>query len=80
MMQQKTERLRQIYSEFQSNLTQFAEKYKDRINHDSKFRDKFNNMCQELGVDPMICTGGVMQPRRTSSLTWASATITRHSP
>lgn len=56
MMQQKTVRLRQIYNDFQSNLTQFAEKYKDQINHDSKFRDKFNNMCQDLGVDPMICT------------------------
>lgn len=54
MMQQKTDRLRQIYNDFQSNLTQFAEKYKDQINHDSKFRDKFNNMCQDLGVDPMI--------------------------
>jgi ESCRT-II complex subunit VPS22 len=56
MTQQKTERLKQVYSEFQNNLTQFASKYKDQINHDSKFRDKFNNMCQDLGVDPMVCT------------------------
>lgn len=43
---QKTETLKKIFSEFQNNIGSFTEKYRNEINTNPQFRDKFNIMCQ----------------------------------
>lgn len=47
-------KIKEIYDNFQSNMAQFAKRYKQEINSDSKFRDKFSDMCQEFDVNPMM--------------------------
>jgi hypothetical protein len=42
------------YANFQTNLSEFAKRNKDQIKSDPKFREKFNDMCQEFDVNPML--------------------------
>jgi ESCRT-II complex subunit VPS22 len=35
-------------------LLQFANKYKEQINNDPDFREKFNELCEKMDVNPMI--------------------------
>lgn len=34
-----------MYEKFQQNLNRFAKEHKSQINSDSKFRQKFSDMC-----------------------------------
>lgn len=47
-------KIKQLYGKFQSNINEFAKKHKHEINSDSKFRQKFSQMCQEFDVNPML--------------------------
>ena len=40
---------------FKSSLEQFALKHKKEINRRPEFRQKFQQMCIEIGVDPLAC-------------------------
>lgn len=33
----------------------FASKYREEINRNPHFRDKFNNLCSDLGVEAIVC-------------------------
>eukprot|EP01017_Pseudomicrothorax_dubius_P005086 TRINITY_DN1119_c0_g1_i7.p1 TRINITY_DN1119_c0_g1~~TRINITY_DN1119_c0_g1_i7.p1 ORF type:complete len:203 (-),score=39.50 TRINITY_DN1119_c0_g1_i7:147-755(-) len=43
-----------IYKDFQANLSRFAEQYRNEINRNTEFREKFNRLCLEMGVDPLV--------------------------
>eukprot|EP01062_Namystynia_karyoxenos_P083574 TRINITY_DN9634_c0_g1_i1.p2 TRINITY_DN9634_c0_g1~~TRINITY_DN9634_c0_g1_i1.p2 ORF type:complete len:288 (+),score=112.98 TRINITY_DN9634_c0_g1_i1:84-866(+) len=43
---------------FQRSLKHFAEKHGDKIRSDPTFRYRFNQMCQEIGVDPLQSNKG----------------------
>jgi len=45
-------------STFQASLSEFATKYKDRINSDPEFRNQFHKMCLSVGVDPLASSKG----------------------
>ncbi len=40
---------------FQTNLEDFAKKYKKDINKNPEFRKYFQDMCTKIGVDPLAC-------------------------
>lgn len=44
----------EIFENFQKNLHVFAEKYKDQISKNPDFRDKFNEICDKMDVNPML--------------------------
>lgn len=46
--------IKETYRIFQANLNDFAKRYKDEIKSDAKFREKFNDMCQQFDVNPML--------------------------
>ena len=35
-------------------MEKFAGKYKDEINADPNFRKKFNELCDQIGIDPIV--------------------------
>ena len=40
---------------FKVNLEDFASKHKDDIRKDADFRVQFQEMCAQIGVDPLAC-------------------------
>lgn len=52
--------IKETYQNFQANLNDFAKRYKDEIKSDPKFREKFNDMCQQFDVNPMLGTDDSM--------------------
>ena len=40
-------------AEFTKNLESFASKYKNEIQFNPEFREKFYTMCIEIGIDPL---------------------------
>lgn len=50
--------VRETFENFKLSLTDFASKHRARINSDAEFRYQFNNMCQSIGIDPLISTKG----------------------
>jgi len=55
MIVDKTERLKLIMDQLNQNLQKFAKEYTEKINNDPNFRKKFNELCNELGIDPIVC-------------------------
>lgn len=43
---------------FQKKLEEFARKYKNEIRSDPDFRNEFNQMCMQIGVDPLQSRNG----------------------
>ena len=43
---------------FKVNLQEFAVKYKDEIKKDAHFRKQFQDMCANIGVDPLASSKG----------------------
>ncbi len=43
---------------FKKNLEEFAVKYKDEIKRDAQFRKQFQDMCANIGVDPLASSKG----------------------
>lgn len=43
---------------FKVNLQEFAVKYKDEIKKDANFRKQFQDMCANIGVDPLASSKG----------------------
>ena len=43
---------------FKANLEEFAYKYKDEIRRDARFRKQFQDMCANIGVDPLASSKG----------------------
>lgn len=41
--------VKEVLSAFQTSLSEFALKYRDRINADPEFRDQFHKMCLSAG-------------------------------
>ncbi|CAD8056894.1 unnamed protein product [Paramecium primaurelia] len=50
----QVEQLTLIYDVFQKNLHQFAGKYRDEIQKNPDFREKFNELCDKMDVNPMM--------------------------
>ena len=53
LYQQQIEAAEQQLHLFQTRLEEFARKYKKEIKDDPKFRNDFNQMCMQIGVDPL---------------------------
>jgi len=49
-------KLKEQLQTFSSNLEKFALKYKNEIQYNPDFREKFYKMCIEIGVDPLSST------------------------
>lgn len=47
-----------VLEKFKTNLTEFAQKHRDRINEDPEFRQQFHKMCIGVGVDPLASGKG----------------------
>lgn len=54
-----------ICQDFQRQLAEFANKHREKINKDPKFRNAFHEMCLATGVDPL-------QSSRTQKNFWGS--------
>jgi ESCRT-II complex subunit VPS22 len=50
--------VKDLMGKFQSSLTEFAMKHRDRINSDTEFRQQFHKMCVSVGVDPLASSKG----------------------
>ena len=44
-----------MYEDFQKSLVSFAKNNPKEIRKNADFRNKFNHLCLELGVDPLVC-------------------------
>lgn len=55
----KLSSVRELLSEFQEALMQFASKHRTRINSDPEFRLQFHAMCRNAGVDPLASNRGI---------------------
>jgi ESCRT-II complex subunit VPS22 len=43
---------------FKKNLEEFAYKYRDEIKKNAQFRKQFQDMCANIGVDPLSSSKG----------------------
>lgn len=43
---------------FKKNLEEFAYKHRDEIKRDANFRKQFQDMCANIGVDPLSTSKG----------------------
>ena len=50
---EQNKKLAEHLAEFTRNLEEFAKKYKNEIQFNPDFREKFYTMCIEIGVDPL---------------------------
>ncbi|KAI8838975.1 hypothetical protein BC829DRAFT_404135 [Chytridium lagenaria] len=50
---QQLEQMKMQMETFKENLEEFARKYKKDIKQDPAFRNHFQKMCQNIGVDPL---------------------------
>ena len=50
---EQNKKLAEQLAEFTKNLEEFAKKYKNEIQFNPDFREKFYTMCIEIGVDPL---------------------------
>lgn len=50
--------VKDLMGKFQSSLTEFAMKHRNRINSDPEFRQQFHKMCLSVGVDPLASSKG----------------------
>ena len=50
---ESNKRLTEQMAEFTKNLESFASKYKNEIQFNPEFREKFYTMCIEIGIDPL---------------------------
>ena len=55
----KLSSVRELLTEFQDVLMQFAAKHRTRINSDPEFRLQFHSMCRNAGVDPLASNRGI---------------------
>lgn len=46
------------FDSFKTNLEEFAVKYKEEIKRDAQFRKQFQDMCANIGVDPLASSKG----------------------
>ena len=49
----RSEKAREMLTSFRTKITEFALKYRSRIQKDPVFREQFVCMCESLGVDPI---------------------------
>ncbi len=56
--EQNKQKIMETLGSFQSKLEEFARKHRDEINSNPEFRDQFNVMCKEVGVDPLASNKG----------------------
>lgn len=68
--EQNKEKILATLSSFQSKLEEFARKHRDEINSNPEFRDQFNVMCKEVGVDPLASNKGFWANLLGSSFTY----------
>lgn len=54
----KISKVKDLMDVFQTALTDFASKHRDRINRDPEFRMQFHKMCISVGVDPLASNKG----------------------
>ncbi|CAF0957492.1 unnamed protein product [Adineta steineri] len=52
------EKLAKQFETFRDNLEKFAEKHRNEIKKDLKFRQQFQDMCATVGVDPLASSKG----------------------
>ena len=55
----KLSSVRELLSDFQDTMMQFAAKHRVRINSDPEFRVQFHAMCRHAGVDPLASNRGI---------------------
>ena len=58
LQNQQLEHIKEQLETFRSALASFARKHKKQINDDPIFRQRFNQMCADVGVDPLASTKG----------------------
>lgn len=58
LYQQQIEAAEAQLHTFQTRLEEFARTYKKQIKEDPKFRNDFNEMCMQIGVDPLQSRNG----------------------
>ena len=51
--EEQNQKLTELLASFTKNLEEFAKKYKNEIQFNPDFREKFYTMCLEIGVDPL---------------------------
>ena len=47
--------MKTVYEDFQKSVVDFAKNNPKEIRKNTEFRQKFNQLCLDLGVDPMVC-------------------------
>lgn len=61
------------FTKFQENLQHFAERHKNEIKKDVAFRQKFQQMCANIGVDPLACRKTVKKASSKENFLFLSA-------
>lgn len=54
MSEDKKKELKVVYEDFQKSVVDFAKNNPKEIRKNTEFRQKFNQLCLDLGVDPMV--------------------------
>ena len=47
-------KMKGIYKEVQENMLKYADTYRQEISTNKEARAKFNNLCQDMGIDPVV--------------------------
>ena len=47
-------KMKAIYKEVQENMLKYADTYRQEISTNKDARAKFNNLCQDMGIDPVV--------------------------
>ena len=58
MDETRIDAVKETLNKFQTALSEFAEKHRDKINSDPEFRQQFHSMCVNVGVDPLASCKG----------------------
>ena len=68
--------LTQQMERFKTNLEEFAFKYKDEIKKNASFRKQFQDMCANIGVDPLASSKGFWSEMLVRILKWRYILLT----
>lgn len=52
--EEKLQKMKEIYADLKTNMTKYSSQYESQIRNNKEVRAKFINICNKIGIDPIV--------------------------
>ena len=67
--------MKKIFSVLKDNLSKYSETYGQEIKNNKEVRSKFNIICNQIGIDPVVSKSRLMQANEACGVTSVTSII-----